>query len=239
MLPSHLHLTYLNRMPPFYPLVSQADEACAAPQMFSPPRGNMPPLSSNARSFVSIQSPQAGYSSMLKAFDSCKNRSIRDMREGCHHYENDIGVADRDEFMYGKLFSHGVIGHPGKRITVPDSISVPQTAPSNALEGLDYFAKMQLQRQFPEHFARIAEQTYPVHQPARHPPLPAPLVGSQPGMDAALHNPIQPCPVRLLTPELRWPLSFLRYPTLISSMYPDPLLSYNPLLFPRSNRNSP
>ncbi|XP_018026467.1 doublesex- and mab-3-related transcription factor A2 isoform X3 [Hyalella azteca] len=234
------HSTYLNRMPPFYPLVSQADEACATPQMFSPPRGNMPPMFSSARSFLFKKSPQSDYSSMSKAFDSCKNRSIRDMREGCHNYENDSGVVDRDEFMYEKLFSRGVIGHPRERITVRDSISVTQTAPSNALEGLDYFAKMQLQRQFPEHFARIAEQTYPAHPPARHhPPLSAPLVGSQPGMDAALHNPIQPCPVRLLPPELRWPLDFLRYPNPISLMYQDPLLSYNPMFFPRSNRNSP
>ncbi|XP_047740247.1 uncharacterized protein LOC125179112 [Hyalella azteca] len=186
------HPTYLNRMPPFYPLVSQADKACAAPQMFLPPRGNLPPLFSNERSLLYEKSPQSDYSSMSKSFDSCKNRSIRDKHEGCHQYENDIGVADRDDFRYGKLFSHGVIGHPGERITAQDSISVPQPAPANALEELDYFAKMQLQRQFPEHFARIAEQTYPVRQPARHPTSPVPLVGSQPGMDAALHNPIQP-----------------------------------------------
>ncbi|XP_047738038.1 uncharacterized protein LOC125178410 [Hyalella azteca] len=234
------HSTYLNRMPPFYPLVSQADEACATPQMFSPPRGNMPPMFSSARSFMFKKSPQSDYSSISKAFDSYKNRSIRDMREGYHHYENDSGVVDRDEFMYEKLFSRGVIGLPGERITVRDSIYVTETASSNAVEGLDYFAKMQFQRQFPEHFARIAEQTYPAHPPARHhPPLSAPLVGSQPGMDSTLHIPIQPCPVRLLPPELRWPLDFLRYPNPISLMYQDPLLSYNPMRFPRSNRNLP
>ncbi|XP_018025339.1 uncharacterized protein LOC108680919 [Hyalella azteca] len=140
------HSTYLNRMPPFYPLVSQANEAGAAPQMFSPFRGNMPPMFSSACSFLFKKSPQSDYSSMSKALDSCKNRSIRDMREGCHNYENDSGVADRDEFMYEKLFSRGVIGHSAERITVRDSISVTQTAPSNAPEGFDYFAKMELQR---------------------------------------------------------------------------------------------
>ncbi|KAF2363357.1 DM DNA-binding domain [Trinorchestia longiramus] len=231
--------SYLNNMPSFYPLASQPKETCvASPPMFSPPRdGTVPSIFNSARSLYR-KSPRTDFI-MAKAFDSCKIHAMDDIRDNVHPFESDISAADRSDYMYGKLLTRGNLGPSNNMPNGQGASSLAHFAPAphSALESLSFFTKMKLPRQFPEHFARGPDQSYSTHQSsANHPPIPQPLAASsQTAMDAAaaLHNPIQPCP-------LRWfpPLSYLPYQSPFSLMQSDPFLRYPPMLFPRTNRNS-
>lgn len=228
------HSSYLSNLPPFYALPSPPHDA----SIFQHHRN----VFMNSHAIQQKRSPNSEYSVMSKAFDSCKIQNMED-----RHYDPDLSHNDRRDFLYNKVLSRGAIGTHGVASQLPDRDSVlnPTVAPG-ALEGLSFFTKMLLPRQFPEHFSRSTEITaYTAHQAASsHPSIPPPpssLGGAtHPSVDApsALQNPIQPCPVRFFPPEFRWPRNFLPYQSHFPFMPTDPLLPYpSSMLFPRSTRN--